>query len=39
VDTGTPVPIGTMVELADGKKFLLAGGDGGRLIHVQMVRT
>jgi serine/threonine protein kinase len=39
VDEDKPVPIGTMVELADGKKFLLAGGEGGRLIHVQMVRT
>jgi len=39
IDEDKPVPIGSMVELIDGKKFLLSAGDGGRLIHVQMVRA
>ena len=35
---GISIPINSMVELTDGKKLLLSPADGGRLIHVQMVR-
>ena len=37
VSTKTPVPIGGKVELKDGQQLLLAKGDGGRLVVVQMV--
>lgn len=39
VDADKPVPIGSMVELKDGQKLLLSQREGGRLIHVQMVRA
>ena len=38
-DTGKPVPPGSSVELIDGQKLLLNPDDGGRLIHVQMVKA
>ena len=37
VSTKTPIPIGGKVELKDGLQLLLAKGDGGRLVVVQMV--
>ena len=37
VSTKTRVPIGGRVELRDGQQILLAQGDGGRLVVVQMV--
>jgi serine/threonine protein kinase len=37
VSTKTPIPIGGKVELKDGLQILLAKGDGGRLVVVQMV--
>ncbi|MBK8577836.1 MAG: kinase [Candidatus Accumulibacter sp.] len=37
VSTKTPIPIGGRMELTDGLQFLLAKGDGGRLVVVQMV--
>jgi hypothetical protein len=30
------VPVGSMVELADGKKILLSNEDGGRLVLITM---
>jgi hypothetical protein len=33
------IPIGGKVELVDGKQILLAKGDGGRLVVVQMVES
>lgn len=33
----TPVPIGSKIELTDGKKILLSREEGGRLVVVQMV--
>ncbi|NEX19152.1 kinase [Thiorhodococcus mannitoliphagus] len=37
VSTKTPIPIGGQLELKDGQQILLAKGDGGRLVVVQMV--
>ena len=37
VSTRTPIPIGGQIELKDGQQILLARGDGGRLVVVQMV--
>ncbi|MFA7241567.1 MAG: kinase [Sulfuricellaceae bacterium] len=37
VATKTPIPIGSKIELKDGQQILLAKGDGGRLVVVQMV--
>lgn len=37
VATKTVVPIGTKIELTDGKQILLSRQDGGRLVVVQMV--
>jgi len=37
VSTKTSVPIGGRLELRDGQQILLAKGDGGRLVVVQMV--
>lgn len=39
VTTKTPIPIGGKVELKDGLQLLLAKGDGGRLVVVQMVES
>ncbi len=39
VDANKPVPPGSSVELSDGQKLLLNPDEGGRLIHVQMVRA
>ena len=33
------VPVGTMTELADDKQLLLSREEGGRLLHVQMVKS
>ncbi len=38
-NTKTLVPLGTAIELKDGQKILLSPEDGGRLIHVQMVKS
>ena len=35
---GIPIPVGSMVELTDGKTILLSPAEGGRLVQVQMVR-
>ena len=37
VSGNTAVPIGQRIELKDGQQILLAKGEGGRLLHVQMV--
>jgi hypothetical protein len=37
VATKTVVPIGTKIELTDGKQILLSRQDGGHLVVVQMV--
>ncbi|EGV27788.1 serine/threonine protein kinase [Thiorhodococcus drewsii AZ1] len=37
VSTKTPIPIGGQLELKDGQQILLAKGDGGRLVVIQMV--
>ncbi|EXJ13191.1 helix-hairpin-helix domain-containing protein [Imhoffiella purpurea] len=37
VSTKTSIPIGGQLELKDGQQILLARGDGGRLVLVQMV--
>ena len=39
VDENKKIEIGTMVELKDNQKLLLSPKTGGRLIHVQMVRS
>ncbi len=39
VDANKPIPPGSSVELTDGQKLLLNPDDGGRLIHVQMVKA
>lgn len=39
VTTKTPIPIGSKIELKDGLQLLLAKGDGGRLVIVQMVEA
>lgn len=39
VSTRTPVPPGDRLELKDGQQILLAKGDGGRLVVVQMVEV
>ena len=36
VSEGLDIPVGSMVELSDGKKILLSKEDGGRLIYVSM---
>jgi hypothetical protein len=37
--TKTAIPVGGKVELKDGLQLLLARGDGGRLVVVQMVES
>lgn len=37
VSARTEIPVGQKVELRDGQQILLAKGEGGRLLHVQMV--
>ena len=39
VTTRTAVPIGGRLELRDGQQILLAKGEGGRLVVVQMVEA
>jgi hypothetical protein len=39
VDTNRIILPGSSVELTDGKKLLLNSDDGGRLIHIQMVKS
>jgi hypothetical protein len=39
VDANKSIPPGSSVELTDGQKLLLNPDDGGRLIHVQMVKA
>jgi hypothetical protein len=39
VDLNNPIVPGTAIELKDGQKILLSPEDGGRLIHVQMVKS
>ncbi len=39
VATKTPIPVGSKLELKDGQQILLAKGDGGRLVVVQMVES
>ena len=36
VTEGKDIPIGTMVELTDGKKLLLSAEEGGRLVTITM---
>jgi hypothetical protein len=39
VDANKPIPPGSSVELTDGRKLLLNRDDGGRLIHLQIVKA
>ena len=39
VDANKPIPPGSSVELIDGLKLLLNPDEGGRLIHIQMVKA
>lgn len=39
VNTKTPIPVGGKLELKDDQQILLAKGDGGRLVVVQMVES
>ena len=39
VATRTAIPIGGKLELQDGQQILLAKGEGGRLVVVQMVEA
>jgi hypothetical protein len=39
IKDGRPVPPNSHVVLEDGKQILLSSEDGGRLVHVQMLRV
>ena len=39
VDANKPIPPGSSVELMDGRRLFLNPDDGGRLIHLQIVKA